>query len=468
MAYFSLTDPNNPVDDTNKIVYNYFSTQINKSAINLNPDDNGDDTYLQTVFPNTSPTNNLIYTGNNQKNYGTTNLYIYGLLHNNISNVTSPNSKNIIGELVLEHIMPGGTAYSCFFLTKNADSTAPTNDIDNIYYLLNDPNSLSSTVTLNNIITTQSNCIIYNSDNNTRKTVFVFTTPLQVNASSASAISKYIKTTSLFNINAPTHYSFLSQKNISHQQDEEIYIDCNPSGVSNSDIQTYNIPINSELSQEKQNMDFMKTTVNFFVFIVGLAFCYFAVPKMYKTVVVDNAILFNKKYPQSIFDVWQRIRSADIWLTLIISVLFLTMLILGFTDSNYTYITTGLFICVFYGLSFSIIQNSKMDKEFMTLRNSEYTIFRPYEAVSSDAEPIEYFNLKDYFQLFVQSITFFIKECIPAWIGVVIMFLILLIFAMLSVYGTDPGKWVNFIYYSTIGPFVVLPIFVCIIKMMLL
>jgi VanZ family protein len=275
-----------------------------------------------------------------------------------------------------------------------------------------------------------------------------------------------MKKTSLFNVNAPTKYSIVPGSNIVQQKDEEIYIDCNPTGVSNKDIQTYNIPINSELSQEKQNMDYMKTTVNFFVFIIGLAFCYFAVPKMYKTVIVDNAILFNKKYPQTIFDVWQRIRSADIWLTLIITAIFLTMLILGFKESNYIYITTGLFICIFYGLSFSIIQNSKMDKEFMTLRNSQFTIPKPYEKTAPDTEPIEYFNIKDYFMLFTQSVIYFLKECIPAWIGVSIIYLILLTMTMYGVYGNN--SWINYVYYSTIGSLVVLPILVSIIKLMLL
>lgn len=463
MSYFSFTDPNNPVDNNNKIVYNYFSTQINKSDITTNPDSDGNDTYFKTAFPNTSPSSNLIYTGNNQKNYGTTNLYIYGLLHNNI---TGLDSTGIIGELVLEHIMAGGTAYSCFFLKKNTDTTSPTNDIDNIFYLLNDTNSVSSSVILNNVIPTQKNCIVYNSDNNNQKTVFIFTTPLMVNSDTATSISTFIKTTKLFNIDAPTHYSIIPGTNITKQEDEEIYIDCNPTGVSNTDIQTYNIPINSELSREKQDMDYMKTTVNFFVFIVGLAFCYFAVPKMYKTIVIDNSILFNKKYPQTIYNVWHRIRSADIWITLIISAFFLTMLILGFKESNYIYITTGLFICVFYGLSFSIIQNSKMDKDFMTLRNSQYTIPMPYVETAADAEPEDYFNIKDYFLLFSQSAIYFIKDCIPAWIGVSIMYLILLTITMYGVFGNN--TWMNYVYYATIGPLIVLPMFVCIIKLMLL
>lgn len=460
MSYFSLNDN---INNKAQIVYNYFSTQVNQSDITTNPDTNDDDTYLKTAFTNTSPTNNLIYTGNSQKNYGTSNLYIFGLLHNNI---TGFDSTNIVGELVLEHNMSGNYAYSCFFLKKNPDTNAPTNDIDNIFYLNSSTTSaISNDVVLNNIIPTQSNCIVYNSNNNSKVTVFVFMTPIMVNASSAATAKEYLKTTDLFSVSAPTVYNVIPRSNITVQKDEEIYIDCNPSGVSNTDIATYNIPINSELSQEKQDMDYMKTTVNFFVFIVGLAFCYFAIPSMYKTIVVDNAILFNKKYSPEVPDVWKRIRSADIWLTLIVCAMFLTMLILGFQQSNYVYITTGLFICIFYGLSFSILQNSKMDKEFMTLRSSQYTIAKPYELPAPGVEP-QYFNIKDYFQLFVQSCIFFVKECIPAWIGVVFMYLFILILSMYFVYGKN--EWTNFVYYATIGPLVVLPLLVCIIRLMVL
>lgn len=460
MSYFSLTDN---IDSKDQIIYNYFSTQINQSDILTHPDENGDDTYLQTAFTNTSPTNNLIYTGNSQKNYGTTNLYIFGLLHNNI---TGFDSSKIVGELVLEHNMSGNYAYSCFFLTLNPDTNAPTNDIDNIFYLNSSTSSAISTdIVLNNIIPSQSNCIVYNSKNNSKNTVFLFTTPIKVNASTAATVKSYLTKTDLFSISAPTVYNVIPSNNITVQKDEEIYIDCNPSGVSNTDIATYNIPINSELSQEKQDMDYMKTTVNFFVFIVGLAFCYFAIPTMYKTIVVDNAILFNKKYSPEVPDVWKRIRSADIWLTLIVCAMFLTMLILGFKESNYLYITAGLFICIFYGLSFSILQNSKMDKEFMTLRSSQYTIAKPYETTTPGVEP-QYFNIKDYFQLFVQSCIFFVKECIPAWLGVAFMYLVILTLTMYFVYGSN--TWTNFVYYATIGPLVVLPLLVCIIRLMVL
>jgi len=134
MSYFSLNDPNNPVDTTNKIVYNYFATQINRSDIQTNPNDVGDDTFLKTLFPNATPNYNLVYTGGEgQKNFGTTNLYIYGLLHKNIKGVTV-NNKDIIGELVLEHVTTTSTAYVCYLIKKSDDSTRPTNDVDNIYF----------------------------------------------------------------------------------------------------------------------------------------------------------------------------------------------------------------------------------------------------------------------------------------------------------------------------------------------
>jgi len=465
MSFFSLKDPNNPVDNVDKIVYNYFSTQINRSDISTHPNDAGDDTYIQAPFPNTTASYNLVYTGGNgQKNYGTTNLYIYGLLHSNITEVTSKNT-NIIGELVLEHVMASATAYVCFFITQSPDSKAHTNDIDNIYYLLSDANSVSANIVLNNLIPAQENCIVYNSDSDSRKPVFIFITPIQVNASTAAEIKTYIKKTTLFNVNAPTRYTIIPKANIVKQQDDEIYIDCNPTGESDENIQTYNVPINSAYSDQKNNMDFMKTTINFFTFIVGLAFCYFAVPQLYKAIVVDKSILFNQRYSTQLPNIWKRIRSADLWITLIMTIAFLTLIIIGFQKGNYTYITTGLFICVFYGLSFSILQNSKMDGEFMKLRIPELTKAAPYETPSADGEPKKYFDPKDFGLLAVQSIMFFLTSCLPSYIGAVVMYLIIL---LLTLHFTGNLNKDMLIYYCTVGILAILPIMVTLIKLVML
>jgi len=465
MSYFSLKDPNNPVDNTNKIVYNYFSTQINRSDVQTFPNDAGNDTYLKSPFPNNTASYNLVYTGGEgQKNFGTTNIYIYGLLHKNIQGVTVDN-KDIIGELVLEHITATATAYVCYFIKQSADSTRPTNDVDNIYFLLSDPNSVSASIVLNNLIPDQDNCIIYNSNSDPRKPVFIFTTPIQVNASTAAEIKSYITTTSLFNINAPTHYTIIPKSNIIKQKDDEIYIDCNPAGVSDQEIQTYNVPINSEYTNEKNQIDFMKTTLNFFTFIVGLVFCYFAVPKLYKAIIVDKTILFHDKYSTAVPNIWVRIRSADLWLSLITTCMFLYLIIFGFQKGNYTYITTALFICVFYGLSFSILQNSKLDKEFMTLRTPTLTLFKPYETPAPDAKPIKYTDLKDFLLLMSQSVTFFVKECVPSYLGAAIMYIIIL---LLSLYFTGNFNSDKITYYSGVGLFAIIPIMVCLIRLMML
>jgi len=465
MSYFSLKDPNNPVNTVDKIVYNYFSTQINRSDIQTNPNESGDDTYIMMPFPNTTASYNLVYTGGDrQKNFGSTNLYIYGLLHKNISGITTNNS-NIIGELVLEHVSANATAYSCFFITQSSNSNPRTNDIDNIYFLLNDPNSVSANVVLNNLIPTQENCIIYKSNSDPRKPVFLFTTPIQVNASTAAEIKNYVRKTDLFNVDAPAQYTIIPKASIVKQEDDEIYIDCNPTGASDEEIQTYNVPINSEYSDEKNKMDFMKTTVNFFTFIVGLTFCYFAVPQLYKVIIVDKTILFHEKYATSVPNIWVRIRSADLWISIATGIVFLMLLIIGFQNSNYTYITTALFICVFYGLSFSILQNSKMDKEYMTLRTPTMTRFKPYEIPPADGEPIKYFKAKDLLNLAVQSIMFFGKECIPSYIGAAIMYLVLL-FATLYLSGNFTKE--KAMYYSFVGLFAILPILVGLIKMALM
>ena len=377
----------------------------------------------------------------------------------------------MIGELVLEHAMSNGsTAYVCFFI-KRAAGNSISNDVDNIFNLLDDTGSISTNIILNNTIPSQDKCIVYNSDGNSQKKVFIFTTPIEVKADNADQIkANFIKTTDLFNKDS-LNYKIIPKANIIKQQEEEIYIDCNPSGASDKDIQTYNVPINSEYSDSKNKIDFMKTTVNFFTFIIGLAFCYFMVPQLYKMTVVDKAILFHEKYAGTMVSILKRIRSADLWITFIMFLIFISLLIYGLNKDDYTYVTAAVFICIFYGLSFSILQNSKMDNEFMTLRLPGLIIAEPYIKSLDNDDPIEYFELKDFLNLAIQSIMFFFKDCIPSYIGTIFMYLIILTLTIASINNFKPWpqeSMDNFTKYSLVGVFAIIPVMVCTIKLAML
>ena len=72
--------------------------------------------------------------------------------------------------------------------------------------------------------------------------------------------------------------------------DDQIYIDCNPTGESPETIAAYNIPINSEYANTEKKGNFERQAVysGFFAFVLLLT--YFFVPFYYKTYIIESIV----------------------------------------------------------------------------------------------------------------------------------------------------------------------------------
>ena len=73
-------------------------------------------------------------------------------------------------------------------------------------------------------------------------------------------------------------------------QDNQIYIDCNPSGESAETIAAYNVPINSEYAKNEGKMNYERQAMYSGVFAIALVLIYFIVPWWYRTYVVESVI----------------------------------------------------------------------------------------------------------------------------------------------------------------------------------
>jgi hypothetical protein len=385
MSYF---EPTKNIAYNNKIIYDFFKTTIQKNEIQ-SPYTNSSINYLKVTYENNSSNPNLYYTNNGSTDsYKVKNLYIFGLIHNNITGV-SDNNKNLIGELIVELNSTSGKCYVCFFLQQaTINLLSSTGDIDRLLKLKNNTEDLAMDFTMNNIINNQESVIQYNSTSN-NSSVFIFMSPININGDSATIIKKYGITTNLFSTNAPTNYSVIQSNNVSLKIDDQIYIDCNPTGESNETIQTYNLPINSELINEKQDMDYMKTCVNFAMFAVLLIVSYFLVPIIYKFIVIDKIIHFFKKDNDietnaGVNPVLTRIRSADILIGLYFLIIGFVMFSIGMTNDDASMNYGFLFIIVFYILSTSLIIDRKKDKTFMSYYYENKLFEFPYEPTDND------------------------------------------------------------------------------------
>jgi hypothetical protein len=202
-------------------------------------------------------------------------------------------------------------------------------------------------------------------------------------------------------VSAPNNYAqkTLEGKNNkavlnSKENPDEIYIDCQPTGVSSKEITTYNLPINSGLAREMGQINFMKTSVHFFLFILGIIIIYIAVPMIYKMMVIDKVLTMIPNDTND-FSRKRRIRSADILLCLGFTAFIITSFYYGFQgDGDYTMITNGLFAFVILGISFSLILNGKLDSNnFLKTGNNGIKYEKDEEKTITFSDPTDVLTL---------------------------------------------------------------------------
>jgi hypothetical protein len=366
-------DPNNALSiDSNVINYNYsYGVEIYKSSSSIPiQGPNSAQTYYKIPYDNKVNTN-LFFSGVTPPSYTAKNIYFFGLLHNNVTGKSDPGTA-YTGEIVIEHTNQSNsnTIFTCFFIQPDTTNTADTS-IDKIKRLVNNEAGANVVLTAQTLsdIPKQSQYFFYNDTQNPKDIVILFLTPFTVNQTTAKWFSNLYTFDSttfrspLFTIQSPLNLPRAPAAGADNPKndDNQIYIDCNPSGESDETITTYNLPINSELMGQKQQMDFMKTSVNFFIFIIATILAYFAIPALYKKIVIDKTIA-NVPEP----DLKKRIRSIDLFISLLVAVGISMCFYFGFTKDDFSFLSGGLFLLVMFGLSFALIYANKSDKNWTT------------------------------------------------------------------------------------------------------
>lgn len=361
MSSFDIFKTLSDADKNNKIVYEYNNIEIKKNEIKLDKNN----FKIQVTYPVNAP--NVTYP-NSLNNYNATNIYISTSIHNNISQLTITTA-----ELIIEHKSITGfeTLYTCFLL-EFVGGSKDINDIDKVIDMYNSKTKKSITFNLNKTIPVQDYCIVYKPTNSI--TTMVFTTPIFLNQNSNDIfIKNKIGANTLFAIyNA--NYIVLPKANISQRGEEEIYIDCTPTGESAETIATYNVPIQSEYTRDWGKLDFMKMTIQLLMIFILLLTTYFGVPIMYKRVVVDN---INRLIDNNIHSVrttggrklvGKNIRNITVdWVLLIFSFIIISIsFIYSITSkiTNFQYVQYTVYLFIFYLLSIAIVAFNKSSGYF--------------------------------------------------------------------------------------------------------
>jgi hypothetical protein len=405
-----------------------------------------------------------------------THMYICGLIHNNITGLTSSDKTNIVGELVIECVNDSdfSKVFLCVFLQSpvSASTMNPTT-VDNIINMINsDPNNQSKYITsiqskLDVDIPASEKCIIYKDFSNF---VIMLMQPIVLTTDTTNTIiSKLETSTALFSMSAPNDYKNVTDENANGANipadfgsgsggdkkaspEDEIYIDCKPTGPGVGEVTTYQIPINSAFSQDLQQMNFIKTGVNFFIFTLAIMTIYLIVPMAYKSVVIDkvNVLLTGDKERKI------RIRSVDVCLSFLFLAYGVTNIFFGFSkDGNIEIAMSGLFVLTFFLLSASIIQFNKLSDEFMRTRD----ITTKY--IPDEEKTTSFYDHDDIFKFIGLAGGYATKVTNGPFMHILVL---LFLFTLLMLYlrSSDQIKPKDFItYFTEIGLLIIIgfPIF---------
>jgi hypothetical protein len=144
-------------------------------------------------------------------------------------------------------------------------------------------------------------------------------------------------------------------------KDNDIYIDCMPTGESAKTIKTYNVPINSAYTEDAKKLDLMRTLIGLCIMLIYLMFVYFTSPLVYKHGVIN---VVNKMFSGESEEMrLKRIGSLDIYISTLILGLALFFFSKGAVGFNFIEIMGGFSVLLMYGLSYGLIQSNKIDGE---------------------------------------------------------------------------------------------------------
>ena len=349
MSKFDLSRTSN-LDNTSKILYNYYNTTIGSSDVEVINSSGSNHYIINVSYPVNTP--NVLYP-DSLGTYNANKIYLSKLLHNNIKQIPTTNT---VGELIIEHnaLTGSGKLYLCILLNYSSNIVSDKNSVDDLINLATSDNNRKQ-ITLNTSILNQPNAIVYTDGGNK---VVVFVSPTYISRDSYNEIKK-LSGASLFS-NYSSGYKILPPISISMAGKDEIYIDCSPTGASAEEIATYNVPINSEYTQDAGKLDFMKTTIQLFLVFLLIVLTYFSVPFFYKTIVVDNI----KKLIHTDVDKKNRNLAIDIILILLSVILLIQITYNGVIKNDFDSVLNGVYFFVLFGLSIAIIGYNRQANYF--------------------------------------------------------------------------------------------------------
>lgn len=347
---FDLSVTSN-LDNRSKILYNYYNTTISSSDVTKKEIGNSNYYSIDVAYPANTP--NVLYP-DSLGTFIANKIYLSGTMHT----LKQIPTTNTFGELIIEHTPLTGTGklFVCILLNYSQNIVSDKNSVDDLIDIASSDDARKQ-IALNTSILPQPNAIVY-TDKDNGNTIIVFASPIYISEASKDNIKNLAKP-SLFSNYSP-EYKILPQNSISMVDKDEIYIDCSPTGASAEEIATYNVPINSEYTQDAGKLDFMKTTIQLCLVFLLIVITYYSVPFFYKTIVVDNI----KKLIHTDISRKNRNTAIDIILIILSVLLLIKITYDGVIKNNFDSVLNGVYFFVLFGLSIAIIGYNRQANYF--------------------------------------------------------------------------------------------------------
>lgn len=238
--------------------------------------------------------NNASYPSTNNA-YRSSDLYIYNNRSANTNGITHKlKDITVLGEVVIKHnpvISGKPTMYLCFILAEQNQENTEPNEIDKII------NFVGNTTASANVLSTS---IGYSIPPQTMAGVYldkygsvviVFNQPILINSKSKEMLNKFdstgpndAKSLPVWLNNNPSGALLLSSNNIKTTDEENVYMECIPTGISKEDIKAYTVPINSQYTEDASKIEFMSSTVRFTFLVFFVLILYALFPTLWSTI----------------------------------------------------------------------------------------------------------------------------------------------------------------------------------------
>jgi hypothetical protein len=239
--------------------------------------------YRITQFSPPSPSN-LSYP-DDKHTYRSSDMYITKVIHKVVDDKYKETP--YVGEITIKflpNISTDPKVHLCFFLTNTSlkNSEDKSNDMDRIIDMISSENPDDHINTsLSSVIKPQSAGVLFDDFGD----VFILmTNPIYI----SSDISELNDNKKLFIIDYNSEKLLLRSNNIVMGNDNNVYMECNPTGVSEETIQTYNVPIYSEYSKDISKYTTMNYTINFTSVVAVVFIIYAFFPSFYINYIYEN------------------------------------------------------------------------------------------------------------------------------------------------------------------------------------